>query len=612
MGPRAPRSPRELTLAIGDAEKPEEVLALAAAPAMNGRNCLAALSSLGRARNVKRLLREEAGAAAAFEALLDKTWEELPAMGPDQQAQVLWALAKAGIKPGPDRRRDLFRSARGAQAGMSPQWHSSLLWAASKLQVYPGTELLAEAEAQVVARLRDYNTRDLGQILYAWAGLGFRPEAQSLERLLQAQGARLRECSTQTLANTVWSLAKLEHSPHPAFLEEVEHQLETKSRREKPTTQCLSTTLWSFCKLGHSPGAGFLEWVAGALVDGAEDMSEQQVGNVLWAYATAEWPMPEELRRVCAARAGELCPKMQPAALGQAMWGLAALGHSPNRWLLTNFHRRCMQVLSKSGRGTILNAARACEAFHHRDPELAAELCSAFERTSGSWALPQAAELVLALARLGYRVPDGTLRKVLGKVEEEFGGSDGAEPEEVSSAGDTLLWLAWSLGRLGYSGDVAVLHPLLRPALESAREARAVAHGFLGAAALPLFDSDASLRQAFVSAGMARFAEMKPHDIATFVWAAAESGASVSPEALASLEAWTEDQAPSLNRSDVVLLPWGLSRLGSTGPAGLRSAVAEQVLARQGKQAFSERELQGLQALAGAWSLPLPPGLHEA
>ena len=76
-------------------------------------------------------------------------------MGPDQQAQVLWALAKAGIKPGPDRRRDLFRSARGAQAGMSPQWHSSLLWAASKLQVYPGTELLAEADAQVVARLRD-------------------------------------------------------------------------------------------------------------------------------------------------------------------------------------------------------------------------------------------------------------------------------------------------------------------------------------------------------------------------------------------------------------------------------------------------------------------------
>jgi hypothetical protein len=495
---------------------------------------------------------------------------------------------------------------------MSPQWHSSLLWAASKLQVYPGTELLAEAEAQVVARLRDYNTRDLGQVLYAWAGLGFRPEAQSLERLLQAQGARLRECSSQTLANTVWSLAKLEHSPHPAFLQEVEHQLEAKSRREKPTTQCLSTTLWSFCKLGHSPGAGFMEWVAGALADSAEEMSEQQVGNVLWAYATAGWPMPEELRRRCAARAGELCPRMQPAALGQAMWGLATLGHSPNRWLLTNFHRRCMQVMSKSGRGTILNAARACEVFHHRDPELAAALCSAFERTSGSWALPQAAELVLALARLGYRVPDGTVRKVLAKVEEELGSSDSAEPEGVGSAGDTLLWLAWSLGRVGYSGDVTALRPLLRPALESAREARAVAHGFLGAAALPLLESDTSLRQAFVSEGMARFSEMKPHDIATFVWAAAESGASVSPETLVSLEAWVEDQAPSLNRSDLVLLPWGLSRLGSAGPAGLRSAVAEQVLARQGKQAFSDRELQGLRSLADAWSLPLPPGLLEA
>ena len=139
-----------------------------------------------------------------------------------------------------------------------------------------------------------------------------------------------------------------------------------------------------------------------------------------------------------------------------------------------------------------------------------------------------------------------------------------------------------------------------------------MAHGFLGAAALPLLESDTSLRQAFVSEGMARFSEMKPHDIATFVWAAAESGASVSPETLVSLEAWVEDQAPSLNRSDLVLLPWGLSRLGSAGPAGLRSAVAEQVLARQGKQAFSDRELQGLRSLADAWSLPLPPGLLEA
>ena len=56
-----------------------------------------------------------------------------------------------------------------------------------------------------------------------------------------------------------------------------------------------------------------MEWVAGALADSAEEMSEQQVGNVLWAYATAGWPMPEELRRRCAARAGELCPRMQPA-----------------------------------------------------------------------------------------------------------------------------------------------------------------------------------------------------------------------------------------------------------------------------------------------------------
>lgn len=612
--PAAPRTARELTLAIGDAGTPEEVLALtaSASPAPNGRNCLAALSALGRARNTRRILRTEPASAAAFEAVLERTWDELPAMGPDQQAQVLWALAKSGVKPGPERRRAFFKSARGVQTSMSPQWHSSLLWAASKLQVYPGAELLEEAEAQVADRLQDYNTRDLGQVLYAWAGLGYRPGERSMERLLQALGSRLQDCSCQTLANTAWALAKLDHSPHPAFLQEIEHQIQTKYSREKSSgsnAKGLSTTIWAFCKLGHAPEPSFLEWIEGALLVQMPELSEQQVGNVLWAYATAGWPMSEELRRRCAARAGELCPRMQPAALGQTMWGLAALGHSPNRWLLTNFHRRCLQVLGKSGPGTIRNAARACEAFHHRDLELAAALCDAFERTSSSWSLPQAVELICSLARLGLRVPDGAVRRVLKKVEEA---ALQGEPED--SDGDSLLWLAWTLGRVGYRGDVSALRPLLLFALEGTKEARALAQGFQGAAALGIVDvdGDTTLREAFIAKGMAQLADMNPHDATAFSWGAAESGAHLEADDLGALEEFAARKAAALNRSDLVLLPWALCRLGASGCHELRVALAEQVRARQGRQAFTDRELQGLHALAAEWSLPLPADLPPA
>ncbi|CAK0853588.1 unnamed protein product [Prorocentrum cordatum] len=243
--PSAPALTRLLFLAGST----DALLALAQRwrPELNDVHVSAALVTLARAA-------PGAGASLRadprFGALIERSAELAPAMGPRAAASVLWALARLRHSPGRDHLDEVAGALERQVAELWPPNLANSLWACGAL-LYRGEGPLLALEAEAARRALELTPLELANSLWALGRLR-RRRSGAPAALAAALGRSAARCKPQDVVNSLWAFQRLRHSPGNEVLTSLASAALTALPRLKPSE--LAVVVRAFSRLGHDPG----------------------------------------------------------------------------------------------------------------------------------------------------------------------------------------------------------------------------------------------------------------------------------------------------------------------------------------------------------------------
>mmetsp|Transcript_20318 Transcript_20318/g.63830 ORF Transcript_20318/g.63830 Transcript_20318/m.63830 type:complete len:724 (-) Transcript_20318:284-2455(-) len=155
---------------------------------------------------------------------------------------------------------------------------------------------------------------------------------------------RFDEFKPQELANTIWAVATTGFGPRPQFwdaaveamIAKLEGSAELRTSRTNPPAataqpQNVANFVWAVAKVlpggGPSPDARrrLFATVAAVSIEHIDQFNPQELGNVVWAFATAREPA-ETLLDAVADVAGRKLPRFIPQNLANVAWAYATAG----------------------------------------------------------------------------------------------------------------------------------------------------------------------------------------------------------------------------------------------------------------------------------------------
>jgi hypothetical protein len=255
-------------------------------------------------------------------------------MPAQSMSNTLWASAKVGARFPPDVLAALMAAIVNASGTMKAQEVANSVWALGSLQAAGklGAEVPSEARAALLRRMHDEASRMIPQhvanCVHGLAHLGWDVPNRVRGALLQCLQQEAAEMKSQNVANSVYALGRLGwRVPAPVMA-----ALFAAPDRvwDSMIPQEMSNTLYG---LASMPAVVDREVevpprtrakLRSALVREAPGMTEQVVGNSVWALGQLRWHFDDDVKGALEAWLTERALKLTPQGVSNTLLGLAA------------------------------------------------------------------------------------------------------------------------------------------------------------------------------------------------------------------------------------------------------------------------------------------------
>ena len=297
------------------------------------------------------------------------TPEEWASWRPQELANALWAMATLGLADVPAAWQPVFAELKRRNLmTFQTQAVSNAAWAAAGLKIRDDA-FLAGIAAATIARISYLSPQSVSNTAWAFNELGFYHSA-AYDAAATHAAARMREYKPQEFCNVLYALAKQEHLDAPMF--------------EAVDAECARRERW------EGPGAAKL-------------FANQAIANIAWSYAYARWYAPSALPALAAAARDRL-HTFGEQEMSNVLWAFAKLGYDPGAPFLAAFSDRLVAMLAA-------DEANAAHAAAGGDPRARARWAAANAAAAapgrGSFGAQAGANTLWALAATpgGTRLP---------------------------------------------------------------------------------------------------------------------------------------------------------------------------------------------------------------
>ncbi|GLI62131.1 hypothetical protein VaNZ11_004694 [Volvox africanus] len=284
---------------------------------------------------------------AVFRTILTHLEPRLPGLAPKALANLMWALATAGVQPCGSWLSGFYNSLERQLESFSGSDLANLMWGLAKLDLMPEVWLMDQLLASCLAQLRrSHSVADGATLLTCLAryycAYNFRVGEEALAAFLGALQPGLRAAAPGDLVAVVHSVVCMSHMPGRAFMLDLYAVLKDRLTCEPTLSYAdFSRLLWSLSRVDYNPPRSWLREFIEVSAPKLPHLRPRALSELVWALACWDaQPSARFLDEYFRASRRRLSD-YPPAQIVDTLSALAKLGcRAPAPWLgemLTSF-----------------------------------------------------------------------------------------------------------------------------------------------------------------------------------------------------------------------------------------------------------------------------------
>ncbi|KAG2495205.1 hypothetical protein HYH03_006811 [Edaphochlamys debaryana] len=280
--------------------------------------------------------------ASAFRSLLAAVEPRLPGLGTKALANLMWALASAGVQPCGAWLSHFYAAVERQVDSFSGGDLANLMWGLAKFDLMPEVWLVDQVVAASLAQLqRSHSAADGATVLTCLAryycSYNFRLPDEGLAAFLAALQPGLRSASPGDLVAIVHSAVCMSHMPSRAFMLDLYAVLKDRLAADPTLSHAdFSRLLWSLSRVDSTPPRSWLREFVEVSAPKLPHLRPRALSELMWALACWDArPSPRFLSEFYRASSRRVAlGEYVPAAIGDTLSALAKMGcRAPAPWL---------------------------------------------------------------------------------------------------------------------------------------------------------------------------------------------------------------------------------------------------------------------------------------
>ena len=276
--------------------------------------------------------------------IAEKAVSEISCFKSQELSNLAWALATAGVSHW--RVMDeIANKATQIINELRPQELSILIWSFGKLHVPNSRALFDAITTEAKGRFSDFKPQELSNTVWAVATTGYDAGSDFWDRAANEmihhfesdlrRGPVAYATRTQHIANFLWAAAKAQPSIALDRLFDVGGRLMI-ARINEAKTQEMGNVVWAFATAKIEGCPEVFDRIADAATPLLPRFVAQNMANMVWAFATANH-RNDALFLAIAAEAAERADEFNPQELANALWAFPTAGVAYPRPFLDAF-----------------------------------------------------------------------------------------------------------------------------------------------------------------------------------------------------------------------------------------------------------------------------------
>ena len=238
-------------------------------------------------------------------------------------SNILWGFAKMQFHPSGELMAclcDLLQ--RNIQKAVA-QNISNATWALAAMNHRPSERLLDMIEVETQKKYHEFSGQNLSNLILSFAKLNYVPKQPRTMECIRSRAFELLDSfNTQALSNIVWGLSKM-HLQDEDLYGALVRSAAKRSQEFNP--QNIALTMWGLANIKFHPGEEFLERFCEISCQKIHGFTAQNISNTLWALAKMD--RYHQVFEQAAQRAAEIWPEFNGQSTGNMVWAFAHLDH---------------------------------------------------------------------------------------------------------------------------------------------------------------------------------------------------------------------------------------------------------------------------------------------